>query len=143
MFQIIETYGDIFAQCPPHIPLVHCVSLDMKMSKGIAKVFKHKFGNVSFLKTQVHSVGQVATLNFEGRFIFYMATKRHFFGKPTYASLAKSLLTLKASMERLGLTQLAMPRISTGLDNLQWPIVKELVTEIFFDSNITIYVFYI
>ena len=83
MFQIIETYGDIFAQCPPHIPLVHCVSLDLKMSKGIASVFKRKFGNVPFLKAQVHSVGQVATLNFEGRFIFYMATKRHFFGKPT------------------------------------------------------------
>ena len=143
MFQIIETYGDIFAQCPPHIPLVHCVSLDLKMSKGIASVFKRKFGNVPFLKAQVHSVGQVATLNYEGRFIFYMATKRHFFCKPTYVSLAKSLLTLKVSMERLGLTQLAMPRISTGLDNLQWPIVKELVTESFFDSNVTIYVFYI
>ena len=143
MFQIIETYGDIFAQCPSHIPLVHCVSLDMKMSKGIAKVFKHKFGNVPFLKAQVHSVGQVATLNYRGRFIFYMATKRHFSCKPTYVSLAKSLQTLKVSMERLGLTHLAMPRIATGLDNLQWPIVKELVTETFFDSNITIYVFYI
>ena len=136
----METY---LPSAPPHIPLVHCVSLDLKMSKGIASVFKHKFGNVPFLKAQVHSVGQVATLNFEGRFIFYMATKRHFFGKPTYVSLAKSLLTLKASMERLGLTQLAMPRISTGLDNLQWPIVKQLVVESFFDSNVTIYVFYI
>ena len=143
MFRIVEQFGDIFVQCPSHIPLAHCVSLDFHMGKGIAKIFKHKFGNVPFLKAQVHSVGQVATLNYRGRFIFYMATKRHFSCKPTYASLAKPLQTLRTSMECLGLTHLAMPRIATGLDNLQWPIVKELVTETFFDSNITIYVFYI
>ena len=143
MFRIVEQFGDIFVKCPSHIPLAHCVSLDFHMGKGIAKIFKHKFGNVPFLKAQVHSVGQVATLNYRGRFIFYMATKRHFSCKPTYASLAKPLQTLRTSMECLGLTHLAMPRIATGLDNLQWPIVKELVTETFFDSNITIYVFYI
>ena len=142
MFQIVETYGDIFVQCPPHIPLVHCVSLDMKMSKGIAKIFKRKFGNVSFLKAQVQSIGQCATLNYEGRFIFYMATKRRFFCKPTYVSLAKSLQTLKVNMECLGLLQLGMPRISTGLDNLEWSRVKEIIRDIFSDSDITIHVFY-
>ena len=143
MFRIVEQYGDIFVKCPSHIPLAHCVSLDFHMGKGIAKLFKQKFGNVHFLKSQIQKVGQCASLNYEGRFIFYMASKRCFFHKPTYESLAQSLQSLKAHMKCLGLRHLAMPRVGTGLDNLQWIRVKAIITDIFSDSDITIYVFYI
>ena len=143
MFRIVEQFGDIFVQCPSHIPLAHCVSLDFHMGKGIAKIFKHKFGNVPFLKSQIQEVGQCASLNYKGRFIFYMATKRCFFHKPTYVSLAQSLQSLKANMKSLGLRHLAMPRIGTGLDNLQWIRVKAIITDIFSGSDITIHVFYI
>ena len=143
MFRIVEQYGDIFVKCPSHIHLAHCVSLDFHMGKGIAKLFKQKFGNVHFLKSQIQKVGQCASLNYEGRFIFYMASKRCFFHKPTYESLAQSLQSLKAHMECLGLRHLAMPRVATGLDNLQWIRVKAIITDIFSGSDITIYVFYI
>ena len=143
MFRIVEQYGDIFVKCPSHIPLAHCVSLDFHMGKGIAKLFKQKFGNVHFLKSQIQKVGQCASLNYEGRFIFYMASKRCFFHKPTYESLAQSLQSLKAHMKCLGLRHLAMPRVATGLDNLQWIRVKTIITDIFSGSDITIYVFYI
>ena len=140
MFRIVEQYGDIFVKCPSHIPLAHCVSLDFHMGKGIAKLFKQ---NVQFLKSQIQKVGQCASLNYEGRFIFYMASKRCFFHKPTYESLAQSLQSLKAHMKCLGLRHLAMPRVATGLDNLQWIRVKAIITDIFSGSDITIYVFYI
>ena len=143
MFRIVKQFGDIFVQCPSHIPLAHCVSLDFHMGKGIAKIFKHKFGNVPFLKSQIQEVGQCASLNYKGRFIFYMATKRCFFHKPTYVSLAQSLQSLKANMKYLGLRHLAMPRIGTGLDNLDWIRVKRIITDIFSGSDITIHVFYI
>ena len=143
MFRIVEQYGDIFVKCPSHIPLAHCVSLDFHMGKGIAKLFKQKFGNVHFLKSQIQKVGQCVSLNYEGRFILYMASKRCFFLKPTYESLAQSLQSLKAHMKCLGLRHLAMPRVATGLDNLQWIRVKAIITDIFSGSDITIYVFYI
>ena len=37
-----EFRGDLF-QCPGTTSLAHCVSEDMAMGKGIAKVFKRKF----------------------------------------------------------------------------------------------------
>ena len=143
MCLITETYGDLFVRCPPPIPLAHCVSMDFHMNKGIAKIFKLRYGNVPFLKSQIQSVGQCATLNYHGRYLFYLATKRRFFDKPTYLSLARSLQSLRFNMESLGLFQLGIPKISTGLDNLEWFRVKEIIRDVFSGSHIEIYVFYL
>ena len=143
MCSITEIYGDLFVHCPPHVPLAHCVSVDLHMSKGIAKIFKSRYGNVPFLKNQIQSVGQCATLNYQGRYLFYLATKRRFFHKPTYGSLAQSLRSLRFNMESLGLFQLGIPKISTGLDALEWLRVKEIIRDVFTGSHIEIYVFYL
>lgn len=46
-----EVRGDLFS-CPKTASLVHCVSEDMAMGKGIAKEFKKQFGGVHKLKEQ-------------------------------------------------------------------------------------------
>ncbi len=46
-----ETRGDLFS-APSDTSLAHCVSTDMQMSKGIAKLFRDKFGQVDELKNQ-------------------------------------------------------------------------------------------
>lgn len=46
-----EVKGDLFG-CPPHTSLAHCVSEDMAIGKGIATLFKRKFGGVGELKAQ-------------------------------------------------------------------------------------------
>ena len=46
-----EVKGDLFT-CPATASLVHCVSEDMNMGKGIATLFKKKFGGVAELRTQ-------------------------------------------------------------------------------------------
>ena len=46
-----EVRGDLF-QCPSSASLAHCVSEDMAMGKGIAKIFKNQFGGVKELKEQ-------------------------------------------------------------------------------------------
>ena len=51
MFQLKEVKGDLFS-CPHDNSLVHCVSEDLHMSKGIAVLFKEKFGRVEELKVQ-------------------------------------------------------------------------------------------
>ena len=43
--------GDLF-RCPPENCLAHCVSQDMGMGKGIAKIFKLKFDGVGELLSQ-------------------------------------------------------------------------------------------
>ena len=46
-----EVRGDLFS-CPDTASLAHCVSEDMHMGKGIAVLFKKKFGGVPELKSQ-------------------------------------------------------------------------------------------
>lgn len=46
-----EVRGDLFS-CPTTASLAHCVSADLCMGKGIANVFKQRFGGVEELKKQ-------------------------------------------------------------------------------------------
>jgi hypothetical protein len=46
-----EIRGDLFS-APSNTSLAHCVSQDMQMSKGIAKLFRDKFRQIDELKKQ-------------------------------------------------------------------------------------------
>lgn len=46
-----EVKGDLFS-CPDSFSLAHCVSEDMAMGAGVAKLFKEKFRSVGMLKAQ-------------------------------------------------------------------------------------------
>ncbi len=46
-----EIRGDLFS-APVNTSLAHCVSRDMQMSKGIAKLFRDKFDRINDLKKQ-------------------------------------------------------------------------------------------
>ncbi len=46
-----EIRGDLFS-APSNVSLAHCVSRDMNMGKGIATLFRDKFGQVKELKEQ-------------------------------------------------------------------------------------------
>ena len=50
----------------------HCVSADLKMSKGIARDIKNKFGGLQELQKQKRNVGNVIFLKRRGRYIFYL-----------------------------------------------------------------------
>ena len=144
MAKIVEIKGDLFT-CPPHFNLAHTVSVDLKMSLGIAKIFKERYGQVSFLKTQISSVGNCASLiDDNGRRIFYLATKKRFFNKPSPQSIRAALQSLKSHMIFFNLSFLAMPRIASGLDKLYWPDVRRIISDVFADSpHITIHIFYL
>jgi O-acetyl-ADP-ribose deacetylase (regulator of RNase III) len=111
--------------------LVHCISADLAMGKGIAKIFKERFGGVDELRRQHLAVGQVGVLTRDGRFIFYMVTKPRSFHKPARADFAAALAALAAACRERGVAQLAMPRIGCGLDGLDWPWVAGRVRDAF------------
>jgi len=46
-----EIRGDLFS-CPANESLAHCISADARMGKGIAVMFKNKFGGVDEIKSQ-------------------------------------------------------------------------------------------
>lgn len=123
--------------------LVHCVSVDLEMGKGIAVEFKRRFGGVEELKNQHKQVGQVAVLERDDRYIYYLITKQRYWGKPLLASLEQALIACRNHCEANNVTSLSMPRIGCGLDRLHWTNdVKPLLASVFNGScvaNINVY----
>ena len=109
---ITEIPGDLL-QSP--VSLAHCVSRDFHMGKGVAKGFRERFGGVAELREQRKGVGDVAVVQRDGRFIFYLITKERYFEKPRgYASVRRCLCRLARYCMSHGLTELAIPRLGCG-----------------------------
>ncbi len=53
--------GDLFSS-GPDVSLAHCVSKDFRLGKGIAKIFREKFGRIDELKKSRADVGGLAVL---------------------------------------------------------------------------------
>ena len=141
-----EIQGDLFSTDDN---LVHCVSQDLKMGKGIATQFKKRFGKLAELKAQNRKPGEVAVIETDPdtdgntRHIFYMITKERYFQKPEYVTFYLSLVHLRNLCLSNGLTSVSMPKIGCGLDRLEWDIVKTYIHKIFNDTDITINVYFL
>ena len=86
-------------------------------------------------------IGGCAYLKAKERYVFYLVTKGMYYHKPNYFTIEKSLLQMKQRCEELNVTELAMPTIGCGLDNLDWSIVARIIDQIFENSNIKITVY--
>merc|ERR1712129_363910 len=85
--------GDLFTS-PQTSSLCHCVSRDLHMGKGIARIFKQQFGGVNVLKKQRAQIGRCAILMRQNRFIYYLVTKEKYFHKPTYNTLTAAIQSM-------------------------------------------------
>ncbi|CAG8651309.1 3605_t:CDS:1, partial [Scutellospora calospora] len=137
-----EIQGDLFVDPDPTDALAHCVSKDLRMGKGIAKIFKDKFNGFNKLKQQDKKVGEVAYLFHDKRYIFYLITKPTAWDKPTQEDFKKSLAELRRLCEEFKVTGLSIPRIGTGLDCLDLDFVRESVCNAFEGSDIKVTMYY-
>ena len=94
-FELNVQRGDLFTKPNPSVSLAHCVSRDLAMSKGIAKIFREKFGRIQELQDAKADIGEIAVLKVGPRFIYNLVTKAKYHGKPTYESLRKTLVAMK------------------------------------------------
>lgn len=123
-FALSEIKGDLFNSDQS---LVHCVSRDFHMGKGIAVEFKSRFGNVDKLIQQNKNVGEVVYLPVNDIKVFYLVTKEKYYGKPTMTSMKQCLRELANLCIELDIKKVAMPRIGCGLDKLKWDSVKKII----------------
>ena len=115
----------------------HCISSDYALGAGIAVQFQNKF----HLKNRLKEVGDfkypdcilIDT-------VFNLVTKNNYWNKPTYQSLTRSLEMMKQMTIDNKINKIAMPKIGCGLDKLQWGKVKEIIENIFKDTDIEILV---
>lgn len=140
-----EVRGDIFT-VPLDYTLVHCISRDCVMGKGIAKIFKDKYPHMQRSlrnRKEVHSPSGHPALHYyspeKGKHnVISLVTKEKYFNKPTMNTLADSLNNLKLVCRNLNINKLAMPLIGCGLDRLDWKDVNILIKETFKYEDIDI-----
>ena len=75
--------------------------------------------------------------------MYIQVTKAHYSKKPTYDTLKSSLVKLCKECTTRGIHELAMPQIGCGLDQLDWPKVRDMIKDIFADYEIKITIYYL
>jgi len=133
-----EVHKDLFNVDKSYY-LAHCIASDFAMGAGIAVQFQKKFS----LRNKLIQTGSENT--FPGSCVLIgrvlnLITKSRSSGKPTYESLKSSLIKMHRLCISFNINKIAMPKIGCGLDRLQWGKVKEMLFEIFDDTDIEILV---
>jgi hypothetical protein len=139
---LIEKQGNLFDLEDTHY-LVHCVSADFALGKGIAKEFDKRYSMRLKLLANSSSGECILIGN-----VFNLITKDRYWHKPTYQSLRQSLEVMKVLYSNIsGLTNttipIAMPKIGCGLDKLDWSKVRSIIEDIFEDVDCEIVVMYL
>lgn len=134
-----EVSGDIF-ETPEEFHLVHCVSGDLKLSRGIALEFRRRYGHIEKLKQQHPKKTEIAYFKLGSRYILNLVTKEKCWQKPTLQDIYESLLNLRRFCQEVEIKKLAMPRIGSGLDQLDESTVLQMIKYIFQNSGISIQV---
>lgn len=134
-----EREGDLFDYGGERC-LVHCISADFALGKGIAAEFQRRFQTKDRLRERYKDylsryreeklLGDC--LPVDG--VMNLVTKERYWGKPTYQSMEAALQALKRLCRQEGIEGLAMPCIGCGLDRLAWGKVSAMIREVFSDT---------
>lgn len=123
---------------------LHCISRDFELGLGIAKSFRNKFN----LTKEVLAKGIIFNNLSLTSNVFNLITKSKYWQKPTYDSLRDSLISVKKTIFALNWNntkdiQLIMSKIGCGLDKLMWKNVKNIIKEVFGDTELDIVICYL
>lgn len=133
-----EVYCDLFTVDKDYF-LAHCISADAKMGAGIAVQFKKRFklGQLQDIAKQTPlNVGSCVIV---GRTL-NLVTKRFYWDKPTYETFTMALEDMKQLAIKHDIKKIAMPTIGAGLDKLSWTKNREIIKELFADTDIEVLV---
>ena len=140
---IKEEKRDLFT-VPQGYYLAHCISGDYALGAGIATQFVEVYN----MRYKLHSqypipngekfanVGKALLVDN----VFNLVTKARCFHKPTYDSLYETLVDMKDQCEEWDITKIAIPHIGCGLDRLEWDKVRDIIEDVFEDTDVEILV---
>ncbi|MED1125203.1 macro domain-containing protein [Bacillus atrophaeus] len=116
--------------------LAHCISRDCKMGAGIAVLFENKFKMRERLLAQPRRLPDAIL---DGK-VYNLITKEKYWHKPTLDDVVTVLEVMRDDALERGIRKIAMPRIASGLDRLDWNDVRAKVIEVFDQTEIEIFV---
>ena len=123
--------------------LVHCISADFGMGKGIVVQFNERYNLKSYMIKNFprnNWVGKGYCIPVKEFKVFNLITKDKYFKKPTYDTVRQSLIHMKDYVIANNIERIAMPQIASGLDGLLWEKVRKIITEVFANTDIEIIV---
>lgn len=136
MAPVVQVWGDVFTF---PTALAHAVSADLHMGAGVAVDFRQHFGCVEELLSQNRRVGEVAYLEHNNYYIFYLITKQHYWEKVISLDMVLScLFNLSALCISLGVKEVSLPRIGCGLDLLKFEDVLPRILAAFQDVAVKV-----
>lgn len=136
--EIYTEKKDLFT-VPHGFYFAHCISGDFALGAGIAKKFDEVYNmryKLFYSYGNYYFNGQGEALLIDN--VFNLVTKDKCYHKPTYDTVRQALEDMKGQCEYLHIDKLAMPKIASGLDRLEWNKVYEIIKEVFDDTDMFI-----
>lgn len=132
-----EEQRDLFS-LPEDYSLAHGFSANLHDDRGLATVFRRKFGRLPELRDQLPVPGK--TLQFPDGFrsIFYLITKNKFQDRATYQHVWEALHSLREQALESDVKKIAMPKIESH--SMNWRIIRSMLETIFKDTDIQVMV---
>ena len=118
--------------------LAHCISGDFTLGAGIAKTFDTVYNMRFKLFKQYNNFEYSHGVSLPVDNVFNLVTKAKHWHKPTYQSVEEALEMMKYQCQHLSITKLAMPKIASGFDRLEWDRVYDIICEVFEDTDVDI-----
>ena len=139
-----EIQQDLFDLDKEKYHFAQCISSDCQMDAGIAVHFNRSFKlRKRLLVKSKKELAHPTCVKVEGTKVFNLITKERYWNIPTYESVRETLESMKDQIEAENITKLAMPKIASGLDQKKWEKIREMIKDVFKDTDIEIVVCYL
>ena len=118
----------------------HCVSSDFHIRAGIAAKFNQLYTKIKRKASKKLIPGSVFEHydKYSRLWIYNLVKKFNFFHKPFYETLRTSLLLMRNQAERNIIKHTCLPKLGSGLDNLQWQVVQKILRDVSQSSTVKI-----
>jgi hypothetical protein len=145
---LIEVVDDIFNSHTDYY-LAQCVSADCAMGitnsgieiKCLALSMRKRFPDMpDYCSKLLPKVGDVLLYSGD-RNVYNLVTKELYYLKPTYSTVRSALENLRKCIVADNVHNLAIPRLGSDMDKLNWVTVKSIISEVFFDIDVDIVVY--
>jgi len=130
---------------------MHFVSADLRRSKGVALRLAEVFGPVDLRKGGECVVGLVKMQRLEQggqvTHLLNLITKRKYFHKPAanperfLSDIVTALRNLRDYCAKMHIRRLALPRVGSNLDRVNWRWTQRKLLEVFADMDIELVVY--
>lgn len=121
--------------------LAHCITGDFSLGAGVAKKIDYIFN----MKEKLHRFFTPGAKYYLGDAllvdnVFNLVIKKDPTKKAKYKRLRATLEDMKDQMTENLITKVAMPKLGCGHENMDWDRAKEIIKEVFADTDVEILV---